>query len=294
MEWGDLNVILAIGRAGSLAGAARTLELNHSTVFRRLNDIEQRLGVRLFERLPQGYVLTEAGEAAMRSAERIESEVHELTRDLNGRDLRLQGTVRITAPEGISIRLLAPLLAQFGKTHPYIRIELIVTGHTLQLAQREADLAVRVTAKPPDTSIGKRICEFRFAAYATPEYIKSVEGVTPDAYQWLMTEDSRDWFAASVWKKFLPPEIQIKFMSNSTLAVVNMVREGLGVAVLPCFLGDNESGLVRMLEPRDDMSLDLWLLIHPDLRHTARVKVLMQYLYENLTQQKSLIEGISH
>ena len=161
MEWDDLKVILAIGRAGTLSGAARSLELNHSTVFRRINQIEKKLGVRFFDRLPQGYVMTDAGEAAMSAAETIEDKVNSLARELVGKDLRLQGTIRVTAPEGVSLELLVPHLARFCKKHPDIHIDLVATGSALQLARREADLAVRVTTKPPDTSIGRRVCLFR-------------------------------------------------------------------------------------------------------------------------------------
>lgn len=291
MDWNDLKVILAIGRAGTLAGAARVLELNHSTVFRRVNDIEKKLGVRFFERLAQGYVLTEAGVMAMRAAEQIDNEVHSLTRELIGKDLRLQGSIRVTAPEGVSLKLLSPHLTKFCKMHPDIRIDLIVTGSTLQLAQREADLAIRVTTKPPDTTIGKRVCRFRFGVYATSAYMKKRKAKSMDVFTWIMTEDSRDWFANRVWKKYVQPGAQIKFTSNSTMAVVSAVKEGLGVAMLPCFLGDSESKLIRVIEPQEEMSLELWLLMHPDLRHTARVKALMQYLYDCLLLQKNLIEG---
>ena len=291
MDWNDLKIILAIGRAGSLAGAARVLELNHSTVFRRVNDIEKRLGVRFFERLAQGYVLTEAGEMAMRAAEQIDSEVHSLTRELIGKDLRLQGDIHVTAPEGVSLKLLNTPLTKFCKTHSDIRIDLIMTGSTLQLARREADLAVRVTTKPPDTSIGRRVCRFRFGVYATSAYLKKHQSGGMDGFAWILTEDSRDWFANTVWKKYVQPGAQIKFTSNSTMAVVNAVREGLGAAILPCFLGDSENKLKRVIEPQDEMSLELWLLMHPDLRHTARVKALMQYLYDYLVSQKDLFEG---
>ena len=144
MEWNDLQLILGVGRAGSLAGAARLLSMNHSTVFRRLNSIEKTLGVRLFERFPTGYVLTEAGESAMRSAEIVEDEMHHLARELVGKDLRLQGKIRVTAPEGLSQKILGPHLAKFCQLHPDIQIDLAAMSGEVQLSRREADLALRV------------------------------------------------------------------------------------------------------------------------------------------------------
>jgi len=291
MEWDDLKVILAIGRAGTLSGAARSLGLNHSTVFRRINAIEKKLDVRFFERLQQGYRLTDAGELAMTAAEKVETQVSDLARELVGKDLRLQGGIRVTAPEGVSLRLLSQPIARFCELHPNIHIDLIATGSRLQLARREADLAVRVTSRPPDTTIGKRICQFRFGFYATKQYLEKHARGGMETYSWVMTEDSRDWFPAATWKKFGQPERQVVLTSNSTMAIVNAAREGLGVAPLPCFLGDGDKDLVRVIEPPEEMVLEMWLLTHPDLRYTARVKALMGYLYEQLVTQKDLIEG---
>lgn len=291
MDWNDLNIVLAIARSGTLAGAARSLALNHSTVFRRINAIEKKLEVRFFERLPQGYVLTEAGEAAMRSAERIDEEVHALARELVGRDLRLQGTIRLTAPEGVTLKLLSPHIEKFCAMHPDIHIDLAVTGSALQLARREADLAVRVTAKPPDSSIGRRICAFRFGIYATRAYLKKHQNNKLADCDWVLTDDSRDWFPQRIWKKIGQSKAKTILSSNSTIAVLNAVKQGIGVAPLPCFLGDSEKTLVRAIELPKEMTLDLWLLTHPDLRHTARVKALMHFLEKAFGEQRELIEG---
>ena len=167
MQWNDLSIVLEICRAGTLAGAARALGVNHSTVFRRLNNIEDKMGVRFFERLPHGYVMTGAGEAAMRAAENIDDVVLGLSRDLLGKDTRLQGPISITAAEGVSLHLLGPCLEQFCRQHPQINIKLLVTSSDLQLSRREADLAVRVTNDPPDSSLGRRLCRFRILSHQT-------------------------------------------------------------------------------------------------------------------------------
>jgi len=291
LDWNDLKIILAIGRAGTLTGAASALNQNHSTVFRRINTIEEKLDVRFFDRLPNGYALTEAGETAMRSAERVDDEMHSLARELIGQDLRLQGSIRITAAEGVTLKLLGPLLAKFCKLHPLIHIDLVATSSALQLSRREADIALRVTKKPPDTSIGKRVCKFRFCLYASKSYLQENQHVDLVKHDWVMTDDSRDWFPTSVFNKIGRSSANVVLSSNSTMAVVNAAIEGLGIAMLPCFLGDGEKKLHRVIEPTEEMTLDLWLLMHTDLRHTARVKVLMQFLQTSLKSQHSLIEG---
>jgi len=290
MQWDDLTILLAICRAGTLSGAAQTLDLNHSTVFRRLNRIEEDMGVRFFERLPHGYAMTEAGEAAMRAAERIDSEVLGLTRELHGRDLRLQGSIRLTAPEGVSLHLLSEPLNRFCRQHLEIRIELDVTSNDLELSRREADLAIRVTSAPPDTTLGRRLCRFAVCAYASRQYLQDNPHGRLADYDWLLPNDSIEWFLPSMWKKERQ-QVHRVMSSNNTSLLIEAARAGLGVIPLPCFWGDPDNELLRAIEPPGDSKLDLWLLTHPDLRNTARVRALMNFLHESLKHSIDLLEG---
>lgn len=292
MDWSDLNLVLAICRSGTLSGAAKTLRINYTTVFRRINAIEKKLAVRLFDRQPTGYAMTEAGELIKRSAERIDEEVMALSRELLGKDLRLQGSIRITAPEGVALRLLAPHLAAFCKQHPDINLELIATSSPLRLSKREADLAVRVTNKPPDNYIGREVCKCRHGIYASPDYLENNKGLSLDDHLWVMFEDSFEISPLPSWRKKFYPKSRVVFSSNNTLAVIDAAKRGLGVTLLPCFLGDRDPGLVRTIHTPVELNFSLWILIHPDLRHTARIKALMTYLLGELEKEKSAIEGI--
>ena len=291
MQWDDLTILLAIGRAGTLSGAAQALKLNHSTVFRRLNRIEEDMGVRFFERLPHGYAMTEAGEAATRAAERIDNEVHGLTRELLGRDLRLQGTIRVTAPEGISLYLLSPLLNRFCARHPEIRIDLAITSSHLELARREADLAVRVTEAPPDASLGRRLCRFAVGFYASREYLDNNPHGNFNDYDWLITQGSIERLPPTVWNRGTSQQARVGMTSDNSRLLVQAAEAGLGVIPLPCFWGDGQTELVRVVDEPDEMRWDLWILTHPDLRKTARVRALMTFLYEGLQDSIDLIEG---
>lgn len=292
MDWNDLNLVLAICRTGTLTGAARALGVNHSTVFRRINSIEKKLNVRLFDRQPTGYVMTEAGETVQRTAERIDEEVNGLSRELLGRDLRLQGRLRVTSPEGIGLKFLSPHLSAFCADHPGIQMDLIITSSALRLSRREADIAVRVTRRPPDNYIGHRICKFRFCMYASRSYLNRHGDASLEDYHWLMTDDGFDLLPPAVWKNKEHPAAKIVFSSNNALAVITAAKQGLGVAPLPCFLGDAEKDLVRVTKPPEALTLDLWILTHPDLRHTARVRTLMTFLIGALEKEKATIEGL--
>ena len=292
MDWDDLNLVLAICRSGTLSGAAKSLGINYTTVFRRINAIEKKLDVRLFDRQPTGYVMTEAGEVMKRSAERIDEEVITLSRELLGKDLRLQGSIRITAAEGIALRLLSPHLASFCRLHPDITMELIATSSSLRLSKREADLAVRVTNKPPDTYIGREVCKFRHGIYASPDYLENNQGLSLDEHLWVMSEDNFEFSPLPSWRKKYHPEAKVVFSSNNTIAVVDAAKRGLGVTLLPCILGDREPGLIRIIHAPVELNFSLWILIHPDLRNTARIKALMTFLLGELEKEKPAIEGI--
>jgi len=291
LEWSDLNVILAIGRSGSLSGAARELGHNHSTIFRKINAIEDKTKVRFFERLNQGYVLTEAGDIALRYAERIESEMHALSREVLGQDTRLQGIIRVTAPEGITMFIAPSLFAEFCRQHPAVSIEITGGSAALDLSRREADVAIRATPKPPDTSLGRKICDFRFAFYATPRYWKKHQALPLSEQDWVFISGTLDWLVPLIWKKSSHGARQAVFSSGNSLAVINACGEGMGVSLLPCYLGDRDKRLRRIGEPVQALTIELWVLTHPDLRHTARVKALIAFLNVELAKMADLFAG---
>ncbi len=290
LAWDDLRIFLAIARAGSLAGAARTLGVNHSTVFRRLNAFEETLGVRLFERLASGYALTVAGEEMRASAERVEHEIERLDRRVTGRDLSLSGTLNVTTTDTVAECLLMPHLANFHADYPGIQVTLILDNQHINLSKRQADIAVRPTRQPPDTLVGRRIAELAFAPYASKGYAKKNPGALSEM-DWLATDDTLSHLAASKWLKRELPEARIALAANSLLGVLLGARAGMGTALLPCFMGDPDKALVRVTEPIPDAASALWILTHEDLRHTARVRAFMDFMAGALSGDVDLLEG---
>lgn len=291
IEWNDLEVVLAICRTGSLSGAARQLGNNHSTVFRKIGAIERRIGVRLFERLPTGYQMTEAGEAAMHYAERIEGEVHALERDLLGRDTRLRGKIRVSAPEGPTILVLPSLIREFRRQHPEVTVDLVMGLDPADLSRRETDVAVRVTRRPPETSVGRFVCDFKFGIYAAPSYLKWAGQRDLRDHDWVMPHLVVDWMIPLIWRSREEVYESCVFTSNSVLACVEAARSGLGLSVISRFVVDGDDTLVPVSSPVEELSMELWILTHPDLRRTARVAALMQFLAEKLSEQKTMFGG---
>ncbi|GLS35845.1 LysR family transcriptional regulator [Mesorhizobium tianshanense] len=291
VEWNDLEVVLAICRTGSLSGAARQLGNNHSTVFRKISAIEKRMGVRLFERLPTGYEMTEAGEAAMRYAERIEGEVHAMERELLGRDTRLRGKIRVSAPEGPTILILPSLIAEFRRQHPEVRVDLVMGLDAADLSRRETDIAVRVTRRPPEMSVGRFVCDFKFGIYAAPDYLARAGERDLKDHDWVMPHLVVDWMVPLVWKSREAVYESCVFTSNSVLACVEAARKGMGVSVISTFVVEGDDTLLPVTGPVEELAMELWVLTHPDLRRTARVAALMQFLVEKLSAQKPIFEG---
>ncbi len=293
LEWSDVRVLLAICRTGSLAGAARLLGKDHSTLFRKLNRIESDAGVRFFERLPSGYTMTDAGEIALRFGERIESELHALSHEIDGRDARLQGNVRVTAPDGICTLHLPPLLAEFHALHPQVAIELVEGSAAFDLSRREADVAIRAARRPPDDSLGHKICDFRFAAYATPAYLQAAGARELADHDWVMVAGVEGWLVPMLWKNRLQILEHSVLRTNSTTAAQRAAEVGMGVALLPCYRGDASPALVRVAPTFDHLDMALWIMTHPVLRHTARVRVLMAFLQAALEPKAALFAGES-
>ncbi len=291
LEWNDLALILAIGRGEGLSGAARALGLTHSTVFRRINAIEEKTGVRFFDRFRSGYVPTEAGRTAMGYGERIEGEFHALGREVLGRDGELKGRIRVTCPEAFAEEHAPGIVARFCAKHPEIQIDLAPGHGAADLNRREAEVAIRATRTPPDNAHGRRIGAFRFALYAEPGYLERVAEVPVSERAFCLIEGTAGWLAPQIWPTREAGERQAVFQCRASRAVLNACAEGLGMSLLPCYVGDFDPRLVRVGEPFSHLDLDLWVLTHPDLRHTARVRAFMTHLYDELLAEVDLWAG---
>lgn len=284
MDWNDVRYFLALARLGSVRAAGKSLEVSHSTVLRRVEALEARLGTRLFDRSQDGYVLTAAGRQMVPGAERVELEMAELERGIVGQDGRLGGTVAVTCGDNFVATLLMRALGVFCAEHPDVELRFSVDGRPFDLARREADVAVRALASgvsPPEHLLGTKVAPVILASYA------AVDHATPA--RWLAFDDRKmvermigesSWPSLPAWGAF-----------SSIEAIRSAAHAGLGLVMLPVYVGDPDP-ILRRLQPPDLRHLaDLWLLCHPDLRHTARVQAVRSVVAQVFREHAALFRG---
>ncbi|MGB3388762.1 MAG: LysR family transcriptional regulator [Pseudaminobacter sp.] len=301
-DWNEARLALAVKRAGSLTGAAKTLGIDYSTVFRRLNALEERLGVRLFERLPGGsYEVTPAGERMASAAERMEDEALALDRDLTGRDHRPSGRLRVTSSETLAYRLLTRHLANFRKVHPGILVELIIDNRVLSLSRREADIALRPMRPKEGDLWGRKLADVAWTLYGARTYLDANDGALSspeeafDRYALIGWEESTIGIQAADWLNRLAPVEAFVYRTNSLVNQYVAAKTGIGLALLPCYLGEDDTGLVRALpDPVPELAGELWIVTHADLKKTARVRAFFDIVGEGLAREQGRFDGRRH
>jgi len=296
IDWEDLRFVLAVVEANSLAAAARTLGVNHTTVLRRVGAFEQKLGVRLFDRLPSGYTLTAGGEELLAVARQMAETVNDLERRLTGQDLRLEGSLRITTTDTLMVSILPPILADFRQRHPGVQLEVTTSNAFANLAHRDADVAIRPAVDPPETLVGRRVSDIVFAVYAAPAYLEerglNATGVIRFADErWIGLADALAPSSVARWMRSTLPLAVSAVRCDSLVVAREAATAGIGLVGLPCYLGDATAGLVRIGTPIAAMTTALWLLTHEDLRRTARVSAFTEFAGQALAKLRPLLEG---
>jgi DNA-binding transcriptional LysR family regulator len=291
LDWDEFRLVKAIADARSLAGAAEALGVNHSTIFRRLAAIEAAVGARLFERSRSGYQPTAAGEEMIALATTLADSINDFERRVAGRDVTPTGELRVTLVDAIAVGLLAPVLTRFRAVNPGVQLDLIVAAQTLNLSRRDADVAIRTTNEPPESLVGRRIGLVRWAVYAASALAAEYGPRLVAAAPWIGFGDSFAPSRAKRWiEEAIGPRRQVCRI-DSVLGMTEAAAAGVGGAILPCFLGDRRAGLVRVGAPLVELDVDLWILTHADLRHSARVRAFMEVAGAELVKMRKLIEG---
>jgi DNA-binding transcriptional LysR family regulator len=291
LDWDDLRFVLAVFREGTLSGAARSLVVTHSTVFRRLGAIEERIGVRLFERFREGYSPTPAGETAAAAARRLEDEVLTLELKLSGQDLRPSGVVRLTTTDTLCT-LLMRHLTEMRALLPEIQLEIVISNAMANLTRREADIALRPTPAPSELLVGRRVADIAHSVYGSHAYLSRRDGKDLSVHDWIGLDDA---LASTVIRRWMDKNVgatQIACRVDALPALRDAADAGVGLAMLPCYVGDLSPAL-RRVSPRvlPEPRSALWLLTHDDLKRTARIRATVDFLAKALASERTLLEG---
>lgn len=292
-HWDDLRYFLAVARNGSTLAAAKVLSVNQSTVHRRLEELEKRVGRRLVLRQPSGYRLTDFGCEMLGHAEKIEEAVKAFERRVAA-GAAPAGIVKVTCPEAIGVRLLnSPLLARFGGFYPDLRVEFVITDKLLDLAAREADIAIRATAPFDQALFGRKIAETAWSVYASPDYLDRAGPLkcVGDLGRHCIAVYDVEQHETKAWLQSVAPEAQVIARCNSMTSLVSAARSGVGVAALPATIGDADRELVRVLGPIPDLRTKFYLLIHEDMKTAPRVRILFDYLVDNVEEVQQVLVG---
>lgn len=282
LNWNALKLFLAVAQTRTLTGAAALLGMSHSTVYRRLNEFEQEVG-RLFERLNGIYELTELGEEILIHAQRVSSSFEDIERHLAGKDTQPKGIVRVTAPTSFSYRCLPNHIAELHELYPEIEIELLVTNLELNMTNRYADIAIRVTPTPPEHLVGRQIRYIKWGVYASKQYIAKhghAANTNDLAHHRLIgAAGALRTHSAFTWLDN-KHHLNIGSRSDDFVAMACLAEASQGLALLPDDLAKPE--LVRLFTFTPQSENQLWILTHPDLRNVERIKLVMQYLTKAL------------
>jgi len=278
IDWDDMRYFLAVARSGTLRGGAEAIKANHATVSRRLASLERTYGARLFDRSKTGLVLTQLGEELLPHAERVEDEITAASRSLTGRDSDPSGPIYFSMPTSMSQSSLPQDLTDFAQAYPDIELHIQVTDVMLDLVRREADVSLRVAFEVTEDVVGRRLLQYAKAAYCSPAYAESIKDDGGVGLVWIgwtegTGETSAQWIRESPY-----PHATLRHRVPESSMQSALAASGMGLTYAPCYIADKHSGLVRAPFQKPVMDRSIWLLLHRDLKETARVRLFVDFL----------------
>ncbi|AOB32697.1 LysR family transcriptional regulator [Bordetella sp. H567] len=287
VDWEDVRVFLALGRHGSLSAAARALAVNHATIARRIQSLEATLGEKLVERRPEGYVLTSAGTRALAAAGDMESSVQTLRR--GGADEAPKGLVRVNASPALSMGFLIAQLAALPTLYPGLDIDLGTDLRAVSLERHEADIAIRLDRPKDGDFLARQLGAMAYGYYGTPEVCRQVEdGAAP---VFVGFDESNAYLPDAAWLARAYPGARVAFRANNQVAQAIAARTGVGLAMLPHYIGRREPALRLcrlgpVMPPRE-----IWILTRRQDRKNLAVGAVVDHLIRRFAEERGLFEA---
>ncbi|MBN3789109.1 LysR family transcriptional regulator [Burkholderia sp. Ac-20353] len=276
-DWENLRVFVAVAQSGSLSAAARRLKVDHATVSRRLSALEAELNLRVVDRLPRACRLTAAGRQVLGFAEKMEAEAFAIERLALAEQMPMQGTVTISVPPVLANNLFANHLHTFAQLHPGIRLAIASETQSVSLGRREADIAVRLFRPEEPQSVTRKLARMAFGLYASHTYAHASE---PAAWAFIAYDARFSELPHPKWLQSIAGGRRIACEVSDITTQQAAARTGIGVAGLPVFMGDNDPALQRLPFDGEPFYRDIWLVVHPDLRHSPLIRAVIDFIVE--------------
>lgn len=279
----DLEIVLALTRSATLAGAGERLGVDASTVFRGLQRLERKLGQPLFERTRSGYQPNELATQLAAHAEELEVALESARSSIERAPAQVAGTVRITTTDTVLHALVAPALLALKKTHPLLNFDLHTGNELASLTRRDADVAVRATKRPPQHLVGRNVGSIRLALYAARQRgAPRWADVQAGRADWIAVDDALPEHPSVIWRRRHLPKVVPRYRVSSIMSVLELTALGLGVGILPLFLAAQRGDVVALTDALEDAETELWLLTHPESRHLRRISATYTHLAQAL------------
>ena len=279
----DLDIVLALTRGATLAGAGERLGVDASTVYRGLQRLERKLGQPLFERTRSGYLPNELATQLAAHAEEMEVALESARSSIERAPAQVAGTVRITTTDTVLHGLVAPALLALKKTHPLLNFDLHTGNELASLTRRDADVAVRATKRPPQHLVGRNVGSIRLALYAAKQRgAPRWADVQAGRADWIAVDDALPEHPSVIWRRRHLPKVVPRYRVSSILSVLELTALGMGVGILPLFLASHRSDVVALTDALEDAETELWLLTHPESRHLRRISATYTHLAQAL------------
>ncbi len=285
-DWDDLRFFLAVARTGTLRGGAESIQANHATVSRRLAALEDAVEARLFDRTKGGLRLTQLGEELLPHALRVEEEVAAASRVVAGRDTRPAGPIYVSIPPFMALSSIFDDFAEFSRQFEDIDIHLQVSNAFADLERREADVSIRYAYEVTEDVVGRRLVRCSKAVYCSADYAEKIKNNGGDGLTWVGWNEAEGETTAPWVVKSLFPNARLRHRINEGVPQVTLAAAGAGLTYLPCFIGDRYPGLVRVPDQNPIPDRSLWLLLHSDLRKTARIRMFVDFLAHRIKSRK--------
>ena len=290
-DWNDLRAFLAVARSGRLTAAAQRLQVDHTTLSRRIGALEHALKAKLFDRSPSGYTLTEAGRRLLPTAEEMERLALAAQETVGGSAALVEGAVRIGAPEGFGSYFLAPRIAELKALYPHLLVQLVAQTAVFSLSRRDADIAIAVSRPPGGRLIVSKLTDYDLGLYAAPAYLGANPAIRTAAdlagHCFVSYIGELLHFPELDFRQHVAPGGATSVESSNLLAQLRATLAGAGLCVLPAFIAGEEKGLVRVLADEVSLTRSLWLIVHQDLAELARVKAVVRFVRDEVEAARS-------